>query len=251
MRAEPESTVDVITRSIRLLAKQGYHATTVDQLAEAVGISRATFFRKYGSKEDMVFADHVSNLEHLDRLLCRPGLSPHAGLGEGVHLVFRHNLDHAERAVARHHLLQQVEGLRNRELATSHRYERLFQDYLRRVLPEGPDQRVTAVSLASATVAVHNAYLRTWLRDPRPSIGEQLSAELHQRIGWLCAGFGVAAPGARDVVPDQGAHATSTPPVVVVLHGGTDPASVADQAARSVYEALTGQSRPRSDFSTA
>ncbi|MFC3480493.1 TetR/AcrR family transcriptional regulator [Kocuria carniphila] len=254
MSTAPGTTGDVVTKSIRLLATQGYHATTVDQLAQATGVSRATFFRKYGSKEDIVFADHASNLERLEQLLSRPNLTPQAGLAEGVQLVFRHNLDHADRAIARHHLLQQVESLRDRELATSHRYERLFQEFLRRVLPENADQRVTAVSMASATVAVHNAYLRTWLRDPRANSGEQLAAGLNQRIGWLCTVFGLSAgPGRIASVPRQPEQAASSSPVVVVLQEGADPRAAAEQAARSVYDALVaaqGQSNSRSETNT-
>lgn len=254
MSTAPGTTGDVVTKSIRLLAAQGYHATTVDKLAQATGVSRATFFRKYGSKEEIVFADHASNLERLEQLLSRPSLSAQAGLAEGVQLVFRHNLDHSDRAIARHHLLQQVESLRDRELATSHRYERLFQGFLRRVLPENADQRVTAVSLASATVAVHNAYLRTWLRDPQANNGEQLAAGLNQRIGWLCTAFGLS-PGAGRIAsaPRQPEAAASASPVVVVLQEGADPREAAEQTARTVYEALTTgrrQSNSRSETNT-
>ena len=254
MSTAPGTTGDVVTKSIRLLAAQGYHATTVDKLAQATGVSRATVFRKYGSKEEIVFADHASNLERLEHLLSRPSLSAQAGLAEGVQLVFRHNLDHSDRAIARHHLLQQVESLRDRELATSHRYERLFQGFLRRVLPENADQRVTAVSLASATVAVHNAYLRTWLRDPQANNGEQLAAGLNQRIGWLCTAFGLS-PGAGRIAsaPRQPEAAASASPVVVVLQEGADPREAAEQTARTVYEALaTGrrQSNSRSETNT-
>lgn len=254
MSTAPGTTGDVVTKSIRLLAAQGYHATTVDKLAQATGVSRATFFRKYGSKEEIVFADHSSNLERLEQLLSRPSLSAQAGLAEGVQLVFRHNLDHSDRAIARHHLLQQVESLRDRELATSHRYERLFQGFLRRVLPENADQRVTAVSLASATVAVHNAYLRIWLRDPQANNGEQLAAGLNQRIGWLCTAFGLS-PGAGRIAsaPRQPEAAASASPVVVVLQEGADPREAAEQTARTVYEALaTGrrQSNSRSETNT-
>ena len=254
MSTAPGTTGDVVTKSIRLLAAQGYHATTVDKLAQATGVSRATFFRKYGSKEEIVFADHASNLERLEQLLSRPSLSAQAGLAEGVQLVFRHNLDHSDRAIARHHLLQQVESLRDRELATSHRYERLFQGFLRRVLPENADQRVTAVALASATVAVHNAYLRTWLRDPQANNGEQLAAGLNQRIGWLCTAFGLS-PGAGRIAsaPRQPEAAASASPVVVVLQEGADPREAAEQTARTVYEALaTGrrQSNSRSETNT-
>lgn len=254
MSTAPGATGDVVTQAIRLLAEQGYHATTVDQLAQAAGVSRATFFRKYGSKEDIVFADHTSNLERLEQLLNRPNLTPQAGLAEGVQLVFRHNLDYADRAIARHHLLQDVESLRDRELATSHRYERLFQGFLRRALPESGDQRLTAVSLASATVAVHNAYLRTWLRNPRITTGEQLAAGLNQRIGWLCTAFGLSPGAGRLAGAPRQPEAASVSPVVVVLQEGADPREAAEQTARSVYEALVtarGQSTARSETNTA
>ena len=43
--------------AIRLFAQQGYDATTVDQIAEAAGVSPATFFRYYPSKEAVVRTD--------------------------------------------------------------------------------------------------------------------------------------------------------------------------------------------------
>lgn len=37
-----------------LFVQQGYDATTVDEIAEAVGMSQRSFFRYFGSKEDVV-----------------------------------------------------------------------------------------------------------------------------------------------------------------------------------------------------
>lgn len=246
---------DVVTRSIRMLADHGYLETTVEQLAQAAGISRATFFRKYGSKEDVVFADHAATLERLESLLSRPGLPPRRGLAEGAQLVFRHHLDHTERSVARHDLLQGVESLRDREIAMSSRYERVFQAFLRDALPPSNDRRVTAVALAAATVAVHNAFLRTWLRDPSPVGGEQLAASLDQRVAWLCTVFDVDPPARGGLGPvdlvrvsdgisweaggdDAAARSEGPAPIVVVVPQGTDPEAAAERAARSVYEAL-------------
>ena len=59
---------DVINQLIRTLDERGWSATTVDELAKEAGISRATFFRVYGSKEDLVFADHE---EMIERLCCK------------------------------------------------------------------------------------------------------------------------------------------------------------------------------------
>ena len=133
------------------------------------------------------------------------------------------------------------------------------------MLPESPDRRVTAVALAAATVAVHNAHLRTWLRSPRSAHGEQLVGALSQRIAWLCGVFGVGRASVAHPVdltflpPDltvrfDDAAAPPFPapaPVVVVVPQGEDPAAVAERTARSVYEALGGRSAGRADPGSA
>jgi len=43
--------------ALRLIARQGYEATTVEQIAAAAEISPSTFFRYFPTKEDVVIAD--------------------------------------------------------------------------------------------------------------------------------------------------------------------------------------------------
>ncbi|GEO96043.1 TetR/AcrR family transcriptional regulator [Kocuria turfanensis] len=235
MTETPRATPDVVTGSIRLLAEQGWEATTVDRLAQAAGISRATFFRKYGSKEDIVFADHAANLERLEQLLARsgaaPGADPAVALREGVLLVFRHHLDHRERALARNALLRQVPQLRDRELITSHRYERVLQRYLRSALPETPARATLATALSAAAVAVHNAYLRGWLRAPDTDPSAELAAQTERLARALVAGFG--HPGAAPAGEPTAARAR--PAVVVTV---LDPAADTEQVLASVRDAL-------------
>lgn len=48
--------------ALRLFAKQGYEATTVEQIAEAAEVSQTTFFRYFGSKQDVVLHDALDPL---------------------------------------------------------------------------------------------------------------------------------------------------------------------------------------------
>jgi AcrR family transcriptional regulator len=57
--------------ALRLIAEQGYEATTVDQIAAAAEISPSTFFRYFKAKEDLIVEDEYdaileSGLKELD-----------------------------------------------------------------------------------------------------------------------------------------------------------------------------------------
>src|SRR6478735_8810549 len=134
-----------VAAAIALLAGQGFDATSVEELAEASGMSRSTFFRKFGSKEDVVFADHERILRQVTDSLAETMQEPLAAIGDAALLVFNHHLRNRETSRARYELMQAVPALRDRELVTEHR-------------------EYKAVAFAAAVVAVHNAFLRRWLR---------------------------------------------------------------------------------------
>lgn len=52
-----------------LFARQGFDGTTVDDIADAAGIGRRTFFRYFASKNDLVWGDFEAQLVRLDALL--------------------------------------------------------------------------------------------------------------------------------------------------------------------------------------
>lgn len=59
-----------ITETARtLFVEKGFDATTVDEIAQAVGISRRSFFRYFGTKEDVVLGDLTGRADALARAL--------------------------------------------------------------------------------------------------------------------------------------------------------------------------------------
>lgn len=161
--AEPRSAV--VAAALELFDAQGYDQTSVEQIAKAAGVSRSTFFRQFGGKEDVVFADHEGLLESLRLFLAEGHDDPWAAVCAASEHVFLHFARDPDLARRRYHIVRQVPALREREIITVFRYERLFDEYLRGALP-GIDP-VDAVGFAALITAVHNHVLRQLLRDTK------------------------------------------------------------------------------------
>src|ERR1035437_3694132 len=74
----PSTTREHIARkALDLFDRRGFDATTVDEIASAVGISRRTFFRYYDSKRDVVWGEFDAEMVRLrDQLMGAPRDEP-------------------------------------------------------------------------------------------------------------------------------------------------------------------------------
>ena len=152
----------VVAAALELFARQGFDATSVEQIAQAAGVSRSTFFRQFGGKEDVVFADHEILLDELREWLDRGHPNPWVAVCRASERVFQHFAHDPEVARLRYRIVRQVPALREREIVTVFRYERQFDEYLRRSLPE--IDPLDAVGFAALVTALHNHVLRRLLR---------------------------------------------------------------------------------------
>lgn len=68
-RRPATSRAEIEHLALELFARQGFEATTVDDIAGAAGIGRRTFFRYYASKNDVPWGDFDATLERMRALL--------------------------------------------------------------------------------------------------------------------------------------------------------------------------------------
>src|SRR5487761_1809116 len=114
-----------------LVNARGYEQTTIDDIAERAGLGRATFFRHYRSKEDVIFPDHDRLLDRVrDRLRSTGHGTALAAACDAVRLVLLHYLDEGDLARRRYALTSTVPALRDREIVSVARYQRVFREFL-------------------------------------------------------------------------------------------------------------------------
>lgn len=181
----PRGRTGVVAAAIDLFDRHGFDATSVEQIAKAAGVSRSTFFRQFGGKEDVIFADHEVLLHELRLFLHGPHDDPWEAVCTASELVFTHFARDPDLARRRYEIVRNVPALRDREIVTVFRYERLFDDYLRQSLPG--ISPLDAVGFAALVTAVHNHVLRQLLRGNRVPVSTLRSAmdDVRRRFGVL------------------------------------------------------------------
>ncbi|HEY5856579.1 MAG TPA: TetR family transcriptional regulator [Aldersonia sp.] len=160
--AGDEFRLTVVAKALELFAEQGYDATSVDEIADAAGISRRTFFRQFRAKEDVVFADHEILLAQAREYLAADHDDPWVAVCDAAMLVFERFAQWRDIAARRYAVIRAVPALREREIVTESRYERLFVVYLRRAVPAERD--LEAVQFAAVVTTTHNYLLRRAVR---------------------------------------------------------------------------------------
>jgi AcrR family transcriptional regulator len=178
-----------------LFNERGYEQTTIDDIAERAGLGRATFFRHYRSKEDVIFPDHDRLLDRVrDRLRSTGHGTALAAACDAVRLVLLHYLDEGDLARRRYLLTSTVPALRDREIVSVARYQRLFREYIAERMADGEravsgEPAASGVSaalqaelMAAAVASAHNHVLRRWLRADSADPVRELDAAMQQVI---------------------------------------------------------------------
>ena len=175
-----------------LFDERGYDHATVDDITERAGLGRTTFFRYYRSKEDVIFPDHDRLLAQVrDRLLTSGHVTTLAAVSDAVRLVLLHYLGEGDLARRRYVLTSKVPALRDREIASVARYQRLFREFITEQTDDkGGPASLRAELMAAAVVAAHNHVLRRWLRGESPDPVGEVDAALRQ----VTALFAAPAP---------------------------------------------------------
>jgi AcrR family transcriptional regulator len=146
--------------ALRLFARQGFDATTVEQIAEAAEISPSTFFRYFKTKEDLVVEDRYDEMIVAAIEATPPEVGPFETLRQAL-LGSMAQLDagEAEQILLRMRLIYSVPALRARSMSNLVTSADAFAPPIARRLGRDPDDFevrafVTAVMSAAGAAVI-------------------------------------------------------------------------------------------------
>ncbi|NEK85868.1 TetR family transcriptional regulator [Blastococcus saxobsidens] len=185
--ATGEAARDRVERAaLELFTSRGFDAVTADEVADAAGISRRTFFRYYPAKADAVWGDFAAHVERLDRLLHsadggRPVLATVCAAYAEVN-DYRDDdlpaLRQRMRLILTEPALQAHSQLRYAEI------DRVVAEHVARSTADDPAGLLPRLVAASTRAAATTAFA-AWLADERTALGDQLRRTFDE----LAAGF--------------------------------------------------------------
>jgi AcrR family transcriptional regulator len=173
----------IVAVAYDLFGERGYAAVTVDDIVEAAEVSRSTFFRYFGDKQEVVFSqqqqihDSVATAESTRGPADPADLhSCIAYLGEVIVRVYR-ELEQSPRFAVHQQLVHDNAELRDRQARKLLAYADGLSELLRSQGVEGRTAHLAAYLAAACSLAAE--------RDPQPglSIADEVQRCCAQLVG--------------------------------------------------------------------
>lgn len=169
---------ELADRVFDVFIERGFGAVTADDAARAVGISRATFFRYFGSKEEAVVAAIRRPGTEVPELIRSLPLPEDRSAWRLLRAAHEHVAVHADanraRLVARMRMVMVEPSLRMHFAASKYQRDAEIAEALAERLAEPS----AASAVATAGLALVDLTWRTWAERERASFGELLDDAL-------------------------------------------------------------------------
>jgi TetR/AcrR family transcriptional regulator, regulator of mycofactocin system len=177
-RSQHITSVEAIEKAaLELIAARGFEETPVEDIAAAAGISRRTFFRYFGSKNDIPFGNYGALLEALaEHLSSAPEDRPIFDVIADA--VMRFNRVHSDGSVAhreRMTLIMRTPSLRANAALHQDEWVNVLARFAGRRLGAAPDSLRPRL-VAHLSLGASNAAYEQWLQDDRADLAELVHA---------------------------------------------------------------------------
>ncbi len=169
-----------------LFAEQGFDETTMEDIANAVGIGRRTLFRYFPSKNDIPWGQFDDSLRAFhDQLDSQP---PERSIAEAVHRCIISFNDFDPDAMEQHRvrmrLILTTPALQAHSALKYQAWRRVIADYVASRTAAGPDDPLPAI-VGHVSLALAVASYERWLEHPELRLTEILVDSMDHLASYL------------------------------------------------------------------
>jgi AcrR family transcriptional regulator len=158
----------------RRFHRDGFEATTIDDICADADVSRRTFFRYFANKEALAFPHRAERLERFLELLegAPANESPFASLRAIAREFARDYAANREQQIAQQRLIETAPSLIAREHEIDHDWEQAMARVFAQRFAGTAHAELRARMLAGAAIGLIRATMRYWFEhDGRPDLG--------------------------------------------------------------------------------
>ncbi len=182
-RRDAQTRAELSAVAIGLFVEHGFAETTMDDVAEASGVSRRTIYRHYANKEDLVFEQTRLWMEVLNETVAtrRPEESTRDVCCRGILAVTDYIKAHRDEVLPGYGVVAQTPALQSRYARTNREWLERYTELLR---PDaGPDPahaEIQAAVIAGALVGGTDGAVRAWFAHPSLDLTDLIESMLEQ-----------------------------------------------------------------------
>lgn len=162
-RNKARARSEIASAALRLFAERGFEGVTVDEIVDAAGVSRRTFFRYFETKEDALLADYPELNIRLTECLGSPGEEPLVAVRAGLHRLADWYIERSEAVLERSRVIRDALHLAARNLEFLSQWERSIASTLAAPIGQSPGDLLPRTA-AAAVVGAFRAALTQWVR---------------------------------------------------------------------------------------
>ncbi|WP_028708898.1 TetR/AcrR family transcriptional regulator [Propionicicella superfundia] len=169
-RAHELIRAELVDAAFELIVEHGYEALTAEDLARGLGISRATFFRYLGSKDEVIVSAVLGDLDQFAEAMRASRLDPAGSRWHRLRAAFEPAVVQSEESAQR--LRKQLRLIQSLPLVSARvRRARVpqIESLADALVEDGADEFASQV-LATAAVAVLDQCWVRWGRDEQASL---------------------------------------------------------------------------------
>ncbi|MEA2000615.1 MAG: TetR family transcriptional regulator [Actinomycetota bacterium] len=162
-KARTRRTIEEV--ALDLFDKQGFDATTIDEIAAAADISPRTFFHYFHSKEDVVLADYSARLERIIETInaASPDQPPWQALRTAFRIVGADYEEEREKLIRRFRIMWTAPSVTARNLQLQAQWEDAVTAAVAEWLDVNPNIDMHPRLIAGAALSAMRAAMRRWL----------------------------------------------------------------------------------------